>query len=103
MSTLQQGEKGVGKVLSERRASRTSASGLLTTRAGRRTVGGRLGKEAAKLAKRSEKGHPDVPVRWHLCLHLIQKQPPKPSSLACRCHIPTLSISIEITTLRVAW
>ena len=62
MATFQLGGKTVRRVLSRRKESGTSMSGLLKTRANKGTMDGRPGEEAAKLAKRSERGHPNMPM-----------------------------------------
>lgn len=55
--------------------SGTSGWVLLKTGDDKGTVSGRLDEEGARLTKSSERGNPDMPVGWHLGLHLIWNQP----------------------------
>ena len=70
MSTFLQGGKRVRKILMEIK-SLVLQRGVLKTGASKATIGSRLGEERAKLAKRSKRRSPDVPLWWPLCLHLI--------------------------------
>lgn len=71
MSTSQQGEKEVRKVLTRRKESGIWVWALLKTGGSKGTVGARLDEEGAKLARGSERESPDVPVGWQVRLHLI--------------------------------